>query len=90
MCAICWKADALIYLTEYGGAVDGAGSVIHWLDIEEIGLLPRVFLSNRGVVSILKHCRQALKQGVKRVRILPTSSLCLCSTLPKSNTVQKW
>src|SRR6267142_6365458 len=72
-CAIGWKADALIFITQFDELKDGSGSVIRWIetgaseDFLRDSNMPSHFLPK------VNACHMALKQGVHRTRILPAA-----------------
>ena len=74
-CAIGWNADALIYITDNEGVRDQSGTIIRWLAAEKIVELIKDFSVSSKMVPKLTACREALKHGVRRARILPLSQL---------------
>lgn len=70
-CAGACRADALIFLTDVPGVRGADGSVIRWLNTEQIAQLTRDAVITGGMLPKLNACRDALARGVKRVRILP-------------------
>ncbi|HEV2988335.1 MAG TPA: acetylglutamate kinase [Candidatus Angelobacter sp.] len=79
MCATSWNADALIFLTEDDGVIDRDGTVMRWLEINQIDQLTKDRNQNDAMLVRLRACRQALKHGVHRVRILPIARAELLS-----------
>ncbi len=83
-CAVCTKADALVFLTDVAGVKGPDGHVLRWLTIAEIASLESRQVVTGGMLPKLSACRRALQEGVKRVRILPASAARslpdLCST----------
>lgn len=75
VCAIHWNADALIYFADSAGVRDAAGAVIRYLDIAQIASLPSTSAQENIPAALLKTCKHALERGVRRVRILPVSSI---------------
>src|ERR1041385_302310 len=75
VCAVHWNADALIFLTDSAGVRDTAGAVIRYLEIERIDSLPSASSQKSIPAALLKACKHALEHGVRRVRILPVSSI---------------
>lgn len=72
-CAAACHANALIFLTDVPGVKNAEGAVIPWLSTREAeGLVANSVVSG-GMLPKLRACKQALKQGVGRVRILPAS-----------------
>ena len=69
-CAVSWHADALIFLTYLQGIRNDEGSVMRWLESEQVTSLIESSPS-RPVLSKLTASREALKRGVHRVRIFP-------------------
>jgi acetylglutamate kinase len=78
-CAGACKADALVFLTDVPGVRGADGSVMRWLSIGQIAELTRDEIISGGMLPKLSACREALLNGVKRVRILPASA---AETLP--------
>jgi acetylglutamate kinase len=72
-CAAACHADALIFLTDVAGVKDAEGGVIPWLSTKEAADLVASSKISGGMLPKLQACRQALQQGVGRVRILPAS-----------------
>jgi acetylglutamate kinase len=70
-CAAACKADALVFLTDVPGVKDANGEVMRWLSIDQIAKLAKDAVISGGMLPKLSACREALLQGVKRVRILP-------------------
>jgi acetylglutamate kinase len=72
-CAAACHANALIFLTDVPGVKNAKGAVIPWLSTREAeGLVANSVISG-GMLPKLQACKQALKQGVGRVRILPAT-----------------
>lgn len=69
-CAAACHANALIFLTDVPGVKDAEGSVIPWLSTKEAEDLVAHSVVSGGMLPKLRACKQALKQGVGRVRIL--------------------
>jgi acetylglutamate kinase len=79
VCAVDWKADALIYITEENGVASLEGGILRWFDISSADGSQAATLSNE-MRARLEACAIALKHGVQRVRILPLSNVdCLSS-----------
>src|SRR4029077_10199948 len=72
-CAAACGADALIFLTDVPGVKDAGGNVIPWLSTKEANELTASSTISGGMLPKLQACRQALQQGVGRVRILPAA-----------------
>ena len=72
-CAAACHANALIFLTDVAGVKDAEGSVIPWLNTRQAEDLAANSVVSGGMLPKLQACRQALKQGVGRVRILPAA-----------------
>jgi acetylglutamate kinase len=72
-CAAACHADALIFLTDVPGVKDADGSVIPWLSTKHAEDLVAGSVISGGMLPKLQACKQALKQGVGRVRILPAA-----------------
>jgi len=58
--------------------------VMRWLSVDQIAALTKDEVISGGMLPKLSACREALLQGVKRVRILPADAASvlpdLCST----------
>jgi len=89
-CAICTKADALVFLTDVPGVKGADGNVMRWLSLKQIPELERAMVVSGGMLPKLNACRDALTHGVKRVRILPAEAAAslpdLCSTRVNDGT----
>ena len=73
-CAIACRADALVFLTDVPGVRDGNGAVLRWLSIDQIAEMAKNAIISGGMLPKLSACREALLNGVKRVRILPAEA----------------
>ena len=89
-CAVCTKADALIFLTDVPGVKGAGGEVLRWLTLAEIPALEQQQIVFGGMLPKLNACRAALLGGVGRVRILPAESAALlpdiCTTRVNDGT----
>jgi acetylglutamate kinase len=74
-CAAACHANALIFLTDVPGVKDAEGTVIPWLNTKDAEDLVAHSVVSGGMLPKLRACKQALKQGVGRVRILPTAEV---------------
>jgi acetylglutamate kinase len=74
-CAAACHADTLIFLTDVAGVKDASGSVMPWLSTRQAAELAASSIISGGMLPKLRACELALKQGVKRVRILPTAEV---------------
>jgi acetylglutamate kinase len=72
-CAAACHANALIFLTDVPGVKNAEGAVIPWLSTKEADELTAGAIISGGMLPKLQACRNALKQGVGRVRILPAA-----------------
>jgi len=73
-CAIACRADALVFLTDVPGVKGANGEVLRWLSIDQIAELVKSAVIFGGMLPKLNACREALLNGVKRVRILPADA----------------
>jgi acetylglutamate kinase len=73
-CAIACRADALVFLTDVPGVKDATGEVLRWLSIDQIAEMAKSAVISGGMLPKLSACREALLNGVKRVRILPAEA----------------
>ena len=78
-CAIACRADALVFLTDVPGVKGVTGEVLRWLSIDQIAEMAKSAVISGGMLPKLSACREALLNGVKRVRILPAEA---ASSLP--------
>ncbi|MGD0830965.1 MAG: acetylglutamate kinase [Terracidiphilus sp.] len=78
-CAVACKADALVFLTDVPGVKGATGAVMRWLSIDQIAEMAKSAVISGGMLPKLSACREALLNGVKRVRILPAEA---ASSLP--------
>lgn len=74
-CAVACGAHSLIFLTDVPGVKDADGLVIRWLDLNLASELTQKSVIRGGMLPKLEACRNALLQGVNRVRILPASEV---------------
>ena len=74
-CAIACHADTLIFLTDVPGVKDAAGAVMPWLTTKQMPSLIADSVVAGGMLPKLEACRQALANGVGRVRILPAAQV---------------
>jgi acetylglutamate kinase len=80
-CAVCTKADALVFLTDVPGVKGADGEVMRWLSLKQIPELEKQMVVFGGMLPKLAACREALTHGVKRVRILPAEAVHLLPDL---------
>jgi acetylglutamate kinase len=73
-CAIACHADALVFLTDVPGVKGSSGEVLRWLSIDQIAEMAKSAIISGGMLPKLGACREALLNGVKRVRILPAEA----------------
>jgi acetylglutamate kinase len=73
-CAIACRADALVFLTDVPGVKGANGEVMRWLSIDQIAEMAKSAVIFGGMLPKLSACRDALLNGVKRVRILPAEA----------------
>jgi acetylglutamate kinase len=73
-CAIALRADALVFLTDVPGVKGANGEVMRWLSIDQIAEMAKSAVITGGMLPKLSACREALLNGVKRVRILPAEA----------------
>jgi acetylglutamate kinase len=78
-CAVACRADALVFLTDVPGVKGVTGEVLRWLSIDQIAEMAKSAVISGGMLPKLSACREALLNGVKRVRILPAEA---ASSLP--------
>jgi len=78
-CAMACRADALVFLTDVPGVKGADGEVLRWLSIDQIAEMAKNAIITGGMLPKLSACREALLNGVKRVRILPAEA---ASSLP--------
>jgi acetylglutamate kinase len=73
-CAVACHADTLIFLTDVPGVKNADGSVIPWLNMKEVPSMVATSVIAGGMLPKLEACKQALKRGVGRVRIMPAAN----------------
>ena len=73
-CAAACHADALVFLTDVPGVKGATGEVLRWLSIDQIAEMASSAVITGGMLPKLAACREALLNGVKRVRILPAEA----------------
>jgi acetylglutamate kinase len=86
-CAAACKADALVFLTDVPGVRGADGEVMRWLSVDQIAALTKSEVISGGMLPKLSACREALLQGVKRVRILPADVAAVLPDLCTSRVV---
>jgi acetylglutamate kinase len=72
-CAVACHANALVFLTDVQGVKGSDGAVIRWLRLKDIAEMERDAVVSGGMLPKLAACKEALRRGVGRVRILPAS-----------------
>jgi acetylglutamate kinase len=72
-CAGACHANALIFLTDVAGVKNAEGTVLRWLSTKQAADMAADSIISGGMLPKLQACRQALKHGVARVRILPAA-----------------
>jgi acetylglutamate kinase len=87
-CAIACRADALVFLTDVPGVKGADGEVLRWLSIDQIAEMAKSAIISGGMLPKLGACREALLNGVKRVRILPAEAAALLPDLCSSRVAQ--
>src|SRR5271156_2995471 len=86
-CAAACKADALVFLTDVPGVRGADGEVMRWLSVGQIASLTKDSVISGGMLPKLSACREALLQGVKRVRILPAEVAAVLPDLCSSRVL---
>jgi len=86
-CAASCKADALVFLTDVPGVRGADGEVMRWLSVDQIAALTKNEVISGGMLPKLSACREALLQGVKRVRILPAEAAAALPDLCNSRVL---
>lgn len=83
-CAVCTKADMLVFLTDVPGVKGADGEIFRWLSLKDVPAMQESGVVSGGMIPKLNSCREALTHGVKRVRLLPAETVHrlpdLCST----------
>ena len=87
-CAIACHADALVFLTDVPGVKGATGEVLRWLSIDQIAEMAKNAVISGGMLPKLSACREALLNGVKRVRILPAEAAGSLPDLCSSRVAQ--
>jgi acetylglutamate kinase len=87
-CAVACHADALVFLTDVPGVKGADGEVLRWLSIDQIAEMAKNAIITGGMLPKLSACREALLNGVKRVRILPAEAAGLLPDLCSSRVAQ--
>ena len=70
-CAAACHADALIFLTDVPGVKNREGTVIRFLKTDEVADLAADRVIGGGMLPKLEASKEALRRGVRRVRIFP-------------------
>jgi len=71
-CAGGCKANALIFLTDVPGVKGADKAVIRWLPLTQVPKMIEEGVISGGMLPKLQACEQALRNGVSRVRIMPS------------------
>jgi acetylglutamate kinase len=87
-CAIACSADALVFLTDVPGVKDATGAVLRWVSIDQIAEMTQSAVITGGMLPKLSSCRNALLNGVKRVRILPADAARVLPDLCSARVAQ--
>ena len=87
-CASACHADALVFLTDVPGVKGSDGEVLRWLSIDQIAEMAKSAIITGGMLPKLSACREALLNGVKRVRILPADAAAYLPDLCSSRVAQ--
>ncbi len=87
-CASACRADALVFLTDVPGVKGSDGEVLRWLSIDQIAEMAKSAIITGGMLPKLSACREALLNGVKRVRILPAEAAAYLPDLCSSRVAQ--
>jgi len=72
-CAVACHADTLFFLTDVPGVKDADGAVLPWLKTKDVASMVAGSVIGGGMLPKLEACSQALKKGVRRVRIMPAA-----------------
>src|SRR5258706_10577819 len=70
-CAVACQADALIFLTDVAGVKQADGSVMPWLNTNQVAGLIEDSVISGGMLPKLEACTEASKHRGNRVPILP-------------------
>ncbi len=73
-CAVACHADTLIFLTDVPGVKDAEGTVMPRISMTEVPSMVATSVIAGGMLPKLEACKQALKKGVGRVRIMPAAN----------------
>jgi len=87
-CAVACHADALVFLTDVAGVRGADGETLRWLSIDQIAEMAQSGVITGGMLPKLSACREALLNGVKRVRILPAEAASVLPDLTSSRVPQ--
>ena len=87
-CARACHADALVFLTDVPGVKGANGQVLRWLSIDQIAEMAKSAVISGGMLPKLGACREALLNGVKRVRILPADAAGVLPDLCSARVAQ--
>jgi acetylglutamate kinase len=80
-CALGWKADKLLFLTDVAGVHDGSGTVLPHLGTREIGELIRSGIAQGGMQAKLEAVRLALQNGLAEVVVASGHEPGICARL---------
>ncbi len=80
-CAIGWRADKLLFLTDVAGVKNAAGEVVPVLDLRDMRGLIDSGVAHGGMQAKLEAVTLALTSGVEEVTIASGSELRVCQRL---------
>ena len=77
-CAVGWRADKLIFLTDVLGVKDARGEIASRLDTAQMRLLIDAGVAHGGMQAKLEAATLALSSGIEEVAIASGHELCAC------------
>lgn len=80
-CALGWRADRLLFLTDVDGVKDASGAILPRLDEAGIDTLIRSGVAHGGMQAKLEAARHALQSGISEIIIASGQQHDICTRL---------
>jgi acetylglutamate kinase len=80
-CALCWRSDTLILLTDVDGVQDEQGEVLGELNLDDIADLIASGVASRGMRAKLTSAAEAMRAGLQEVIIASGHASRICQRI---------
>jgi acetylglutamate kinase len=80
-CAVGWRADKLIFLTDVPGVKNAAGQIASRLDTSQMRSLIESGIAHGGMQAKLESAAVALSSGIEEVTIASGQQACVCQKI---------